>query len=287
MSGTVGPLETRAKTSVETPAALATLDATPFLSGELAYVVSTLQTYELIREDNSSPIDGFNFLPVFPSGSVGRWRRVCFSCSGMTGGNSGPTGPTGATGMTGPTGPTGPTGATGPIGPTGPSGGVPGPTGPTGPTGATGPAGSTGATGATAPDFTTIAGFDQLSVDTTTNSPAFAPLMSTTFGIPPGSSGDVLIMATINGHSGPGGVANFSVGVDGEVPPVTPANSFTIENPTAGETRTGSTIFSRLGLAPGLHTVTLYARTNGIAFTIQAATAPGAESGSLTTLLVR
>jgi hypothetical protein len=155
MSGTVGPLETRAKTSVESPAVLATLDATPFLSGELAYVISTQQTYELIREDSTSPIDGFNFLPVAPSGSVGRWKRVCFSCSGMTGSStSGPTGPTGPTGATGPTGPTG-ISITGPTGPTGI--GITGPTGPTGASGLsiTGPTGPTGpAIGANATNVT-------------------------------------------------------------------------------------------------------------------------------------
>lgn len=90
MSGVQGPLETRAKTTVETAAALQGLDATPWDSGELAFVRATGATYELIREDTTSTVDGFDFLAVAPPGSVGRWKRVCLSCTGSTGGTAGP-----------------------------------------------------------------------------------------------------------------------------------------------------------------------------------------------------
>lgn len=100
MSGVQGPLETRAKTTVETALALEGLDATPWDSGELAYVRSTGATYELVREDLTMGPSTFDSIAVGPTGSVGRWVRVCFTCSGGTSGS----------GITGPTGPTGPTG---------------------------------------------------------------------------------------------------------------------------------------------------------------------------------
>jgi collagen triple helix repeat protein/IPT/TIG domain-containing protein len=62
----------------------------------------------------------------------------------------GPTGATGATGAQGPAGPIGATGATGAQGPAGPIGST-GAQGPAGPIGATGPQGPVGATGATGP----------------------------------------------------------------------------------------------------------------------------------------
>lgn len=84
MSGVQGPLETRAKTTMETAAALEGLDATPWDSGELAYVRSTAQLYILIREDLATGPSTFDSIAVGPIGSVGRWRRMCFLCSGDT-----------------------------------------------------------------------------------------------------------------------------------------------------------------------------------------------------------
>lgn len=72
MSGVQGPLETRVKTTVETTAVLSGLDATPFDSGELAYVRATRQTFLLSRED-ISVVDGTTVLAVGPTGAVGRW----------------------------------------------------------------------------------------------------------------------------------------------------------------------------------------------------------------------
>lgn len=104
MSGVQGPLETRVKTTVETTADLEALDATPFDSGELAYVKITIlnvgQLYRLDREDTTTPVDGFNTLSVGPSGSVGRWKRFV--------GAAGPAGATGVTGATGSAGSPGP-----------------------------------------------------------------------------------------------------------------------------------------------------------------------------------
>lgn len=85
------PIETRPKTIVDTGAALAGLDATPFGSGDLAFVESTGTTYEL-RRDLSGPGDGFDTISVGPgTGNQGLWVRACFSCTG----SSGPTSPTG------------------------------------------------------------------------------------------------------------------------------------------------------------------------------------------------
>lgn len=101
MSGVQGPLETRVKTTVETVAALQSLDATPFDSGELAYVRSISQMYELVRENLSQP-NGSTILLVGPPGAVGRWLQRSFF------GATGPTGATGSIGNTGATGATGP-----------------------------------------------------------------------------------------------------------------------------------------------------------------------------------
>lgn len=122
MSGTVGPIETRAKTVVDATTDLERLDASPWGSGELAFVIATQQTYQLRRESVAN-VDGFDVVSVGPvfGGPVGegRWIRVCFDCiTGITGA-TGPTGPSG-----GPTGATGATGVTGPTGPTGAAGGI-------------------------------------------------------------------------------------------------------------------------------------------------------------------
>lgn len=232
MSGVQGPLETRTKTTVETSSALEGLDATPFDSGESAYVRATGQTYELSREDVSNP-DGFNVLSVGPTGSVGRWLRKTSSAGG--------TGPTGATGITGPTGP--------------------------------------------ATSSSTIAS-NRLNADTTFNDANFTPFMNLNFVIPGGAVGDLLILATVNGHTTQvGGVANFAIGLDGEGVPTSPPNSFTIEGDT--ETTSGGSSYVRLTVAPGIHSVHLYEKTNGIPFTIDAIAAPSAESAELTVLLVR
>lgn len=75
MSGVQGPLETRTKTTVDTVQTLSGLDATPFDSGELAFVRVSGETYRLSREDTQAA-DGFNVLAVGPQGSAGRWLRV-------------------------------------------------------------------------------------------------------------------------------------------------------------------------------------------------------------------
>lgn len=81
MSGGQGPLETRPKTTVATAAELEGLDATPFVSGELATVLS-LSTpgnpalFVLQREDGVSQIDHVSVLSVSPEGASGRWLRV-------------------------------------------------------------------------------------------------------------------------------------------------------------------------------------------------------------------
>lgn len=92
MSGVQGALETRTITSVATPAALAGLDATPFSSGELAYVVSLatgteVALFVLKREDTTSVVDNVNVIAVGPTGAVGRWLRLDVS-AGTGSGNS-------------------------------------------------------------------------------------------------------------------------------------------------------------------------------------------------------
>lgn len=86
MSGSMGPLETRPSMG-EFPdtAALEAFDATPFSNGEQAFVVSTGETYRLVRSSTAAP-DGLDVLSVGPSGAAGRWIRACFSCTGASGG---------------------------------------------------------------------------------------------------------------------------------------------------------------------------------------------------------
>lgn len=74
MSGVQGPLETRVGTTVPSVAALSMLDATPFQSGELAYVIAR-GLFLLSREDQS-PIDGLSSLSVSPQGAQGRWLSL-------------------------------------------------------------------------------------------------------------------------------------------------------------------------------------------------------------------
>jgi hypothetical protein len=76
MAGTVGPLETRAMTTFDTPQALAASDATPYKSGEIAYVVSLGHPFMLVREDTTTPVDNQDVIAVGPPGSAGRWKRL-------------------------------------------------------------------------------------------------------------------------------------------------------------------------------------------------------------------
>lgn len=85
MSGVQGPIETRTATTMATPADLAALDASPFHSGELAWVVSLATPalpalFVLNREDTSSIVNGTSILNVGPVvnqvPAVGRWKRI-------------------------------------------------------------------------------------------------------------------------------------------------------------------------------------------------------------------
>lgn len=87
MSGVMGPLETRTITTMATPAALTALDASPFNSGELAWVTSlatgmSLALFVLKREDITSVVDNVNVIAVGPTGSAGRWLRLDVSAIG-------------------------------------------------------------------------------------------------------------------------------------------------------------------------------------------------------------
>lgn len=266
MSGNQGPLETRAKTVVETAADLAALDATPWDSGELAFVRSSAQNYELRRDVVGTP-DGFDSIAVGPAPAQGLWLRVCFSCVGITG----PTGPTGPTGATGPTGPSG-----GPIGPTGPTGPSGGPIGPTGTIGPTGP------TGATAPGNTA---FIAKTTNQTIVSNLYAPVLSTTITTTAASS-FLVIVAMVSGHltSAPaaGEGSNFAVQVDGEVIPTT-GQVFSICPPVANSSQSGGIAF-RKAVGPGIHTVVLQGRLpSGLAnpFSIQPLARPFEESATI------
>lgn len=265
MSGNQGPLETRAKTTVDFPEDLAALDATPWDTGELAFVKSSAQNYELRRDVAGTP-DGFSAIAIGPGpNNPGLWLRVCFSCEpGVTG----PTGPAGPEGPIGPTGPSG--GPIGPTGPTGPSGGPLGPTGPTGPTGS-----------GAAPNSSFVAmGFDQTLV-----SNFYAPVLTTSITTTEPSS-FLLITATVSGHLTSNPISqqgsNFAVQVDGEIIPAL-GQVFSVCPPVANSSQSGSITF-RKTVAPGFHIVTLQGKLpSGLAnpFSIQPLSRPSQESATL------
>src|SRR5262249_44510149 len=73
MSGTQGPLETRPISVFATLAALGAFDATPFDSGELAFVKGVARALYQLDRDATDVIDNVFVLPVGPAGAKGRW----------------------------------------------------------------------------------------------------------------------------------------------------------------------------------------------------------------------